>query len=114
MEINQLKPVEIIRDDCGFWIHPEFRDYLNKHHENQEYISQEEWDELKRYFNIQTVNIYLETNVSGDDWEVIMDSCDLSKWNPIAPNGFFLIDINYTEDDAVAIFAREVLETEVA
>ena len=114
MEINQLKPADIVRDESGFWSHPEFSDYLEKHHENQEWISQAEWDELKLYFNIQTVNIYLESSVSEDDWEQMMDDCDLSIWDPIAPNGFFLIDINFTEDDAVAIFAREITVSEVA
>ena len=113
MEINQLKPVDIVRHESGFWSHPEFNAYFDKHHENQECIFQAEWVELKRYFNIQTVNIYLESSVSSDEWEQMMDDCDLSKWDPIAPNGFFLIDINFTEDDAVAIFAREITVSEV-
>ena len=29
MEINQLNPVEVVRDKTGSWIHPEFLKYLN-------------------------------------------------------------------------------------
>lgn len=114
MEIKQLKPAEVVRDECGMWIHPEFRSYLDVNHDNQEWLSKEEWSELKRHFNIETVVIYMELSVSEDDWEEMMDSSDIRKWNPIAPNGFFLIDMSFTEDDAYAIFAREIRETEVA
>jgi len=111
----QLKPAEIVRDEYGSWMHPEYREYLEKHHENQEWINQSEWNELKRHFNIETTSLHLEGSVSGDEWEHIMDACDLSKWDPIAPHGFFLIDIHFTEDDAVAVFAREIRpESEVA
>jgi excisionase family DNA binding protein len=37
-----------------------------------------------------------------------MDSSDLSKWDPLAPHGFFLIEIGFTEDGAEALFAKEV------
>lgn len=43
--------------------------------------------------------MYLEACVSSDDY-------DLNKWNPIAPHGFFLIAINFTEDGAEAIWAK--------
>ena len=108
MEIKQLKPSEITRDEHGSWLHPEVRKYLDDHHKNQEWIPQVELDELKRYFNIVTTKLYLETSVSNDDYEEMMDACDLSKWDPIAPHGFFLIDICFTEDGAEAIFAKEI------
>lgn len=115
MDINQLKPTEIVRDEYGSWIHPEYQKYLDQHHENQEWLSQDEWNEVKRYFNIETVQFYLEACVSEDTWEKMMDDTDLSEWNPVAPDGFFLMDIHFTEDDAVAVFAREKQEeSEVA
>lgn len=108
MDIKQLEPVEVVRDEYGCWMHPEFREYLDKHHYNQEQLSEDEWESLKRHFNIQTVNFYLDGSVSPDDWEQMMDEPNLSKWDPIWPDGFFLIDIGFTEDDAIAIFAREI------
>ena len=109
MDINQLKPAEIVRDEYGSWIHPEYSKYLDQHHKNQEWLSQDEWNQVKRYFNIETVQFYLEACVSEDTWEKMMDDTDLSEWNPVAPDGFFLMDIHFTEDDAVAVFAREKL-----
>ncbi len=117
MEIKQLEPAEIVRDECGQWVHPDYLKYLNEHFGDAEFVSQEQYDELKRYFNIQTVSLWLSATVSDDEFEEIMDmdSMDLSKWQPTWPDGFFLIDIAYTEEDAQAVFAREIRqECEVA
>lgn len=115
MEINQLKPAEIVRDDVGQWIHPEYCAYINALSGESDYFTKEEWAELKRHFNIETVSIWMESSVSEDDWEVMMDTADITKWDPIAPHGFFLIDIGFSEDDAYALFAREIREeSEVA
>ncbi|MBC6802846.1 hypothetical protein ACT4YX_11865 [Acinetobacter baumannii] len=107
--INQLKPTEIIRDEMGCWVHPEFLKYLDDNHADQEWLSQGDWDQLKEHFNIVTTRLYLEGSVSDDQFLEIMDSSDLSKWDPIAPHGFFLIDIGFTEDGAEALFAKEKL-----
>lgn len=115
MEINQLKPAEIVRDDMGQWIHPEFQTYINAKSDDSFLFTEEEWTELERHFNIETVTIWMEGSVSVDDWEIMMDDADITKWNPITPHGFFLIEIGFSEDDAYALFAREIREeSEVA
>lgn len=115
MEINQLKPVDIVRDEDGQWIHPDFKKYLDETFGVAEFVSQKQWDEMKRYLNIQTCELWLSVTTSCDDFEKMMDSENISNWNPIAPNGFFLINISFCEDDAYAIFAREIRkEIEVA
>lgn len=114
MEVKQLEPAEVVRDECGQWAHPDYVAYLEKHHSNQEWLSEDEVAELKRYFNIDTVSIWMESSVNSDDWEIMMDSADITKWDPLAPTGFFLIDIYFSEDDACAIFARNKHLSEVA
>ena len=114
MEIKQLNPVEVVRDKTGSWIHPEFLNYLNSLDGDAEFISDKEWCELKNHFNVETVTLWMESSVSSDDWESMMNDCDISKWDPIAPHGFFLIDIGFSEDDAYAIFARPKRVSEVA
>ncbi|WP_151980589.1 hypothetical protein [Acinetobacter guerrae] len=110
MEINQLKPAEIVRDEMGQWIHPEILTYINSLESEADYFTKQEWDELKRHFNIETVTFWMESSLSEDDWENMMDASDITKWDPIAPHGFFLIDIGFSEDDAYACFAREIRE----
>ena len=114
MEIKQLTPVEIKRDETGSWIHPEFLKYLNSLEDDAEFITNEDWRKFKNHFNVETVTLWMESSVSSDDWESMMDDCDISKWDPIAPHGFFLIDIGFSEDDAYAIFARPKRVSEVA
>jgi hypothetical protein len=113
MSINKLEPMDIIRNEMGTWTHPVYSEYLANNLSDQEYITVGEWEDLKNHFNIDTVTFWMESCVNIDDWEEMNDSADISKWNPIAPNGFFLIDIHFGEDDAYAIFARNKLETEL-
>ncbi|MCO9045774.1 hypothetical protein KNQ94_07160 [Acinetobacter baumannii] len=46
-------------------------------------------------------------NELPDEFDEIMDDADLSKWQPLAPHGFFLMSIYFTEDGADAIWAKE-------
>lgn len=105
---NQLKPCEVVRNRFGCWVHPVYLKYLNDHFADTEYLSREDWNELKRHFNIVTTTMHLESCVSADEYDEIMDGCDLSRWTPPIPHGFFLIDIGFTEDGAEAIFAKEL------
>lgn len=114
MEKKQLEPVEIIRGEMGTWTHPVYSSYVSENLDGKEYISRDEWDQLKNHFNIQTVTYWMEGHVNPDEWEKMMDACDISTWDPIAPHGFFLIDIHFGEDDAYALFARNKREIEVA
>lgn len=114
MEQFQLEPAEITRSEMGAWTHPEYAKYLAEKFEDAEWIDQKDWDELKRHFNIDTVTLWMESLVNSDDWEAMMDDRDITKWDPISPNGFFLIDIHFSEDDAYALFARNKREVEVA
>nr|WP_314523636.1 hypothetical protein [uncultured Acinetobacter sp.] len=67
------------------------------------------------YPDSQCIEGYLWDEDSGvDDWEEMMDDNDITKWDPIAPAGFFLMDIGFGEDDAYAIFARTKRDGEVA
>ena len=114
MENKKLEPMKVVRDQMGTWTHPVYSEYMNKHLENDEYVSREEWEKFKSYFGVDTALFWMESSVNSDDWETMMDDCDITQWDPIAPNGFFLIDINFSEDDAYAIFARNKYESEVA
>lgn len=108
-----LEPMDIARCKMGTWINPFFDSYLNEVIGDKKFISQSEWDDMKKHFNIDTVTIWMESSINSDDWEKMMDDCDITKWDPIAPTGFFLIDIGFSEDDAYAIFARNKRETEL-
>ncbi|VXA58239.1 conserved hypothetical protein [Acinetobacter proteolyticus] len=108
IDTNQLKPCEIKRDKYGSWIHPVYLKYIQDHFGNSEWISQEQYDALKKHFNIVTTRIYLEGSVSEDLYKEISQSSDLTKWDPIAPHGYFLIQIGQDDDDTFALFAKQI------
>lgn len=109
---NQLLPMKVERNEIGCWVHPVLLEYLGENIQ-EERISREEWKAFEQHFDIQTVTMYLDETY-GDLYDDVMDSTDLNKWQPIYPDGFFLIDINFYEEGAYAIFARPNRETEVA
>lgn len=105
---NYLHRTKVNRSENGEWIHPELGKYWEINFGGDvEDLDVEQWEELKRYFNIDTITFDLESCVSEKVYEKMMDSCDLSKWKPIPPNHYFLISINYTEDGASAVFAKQ-------
>ena len=111
---NKLEPQEIVRSEMGTWTHSVYADHMNSTFGDKEFATKDEWEAFKNSLSIETVTLWMESSVNPDDWEIMMDACDISKWDPIAPNGFFLIDINFSEDDAYAIFARNKHESEMA
>ena len=111
--MNKLEPMEVIRTEMGTWTHPEYAKYLAEKFDDAEWIDQKDWDNFRKELNIDTVTFWMESTINSDDWEIMMDECDITKWDPIAPNGFFLIDINFSEDDAYAIFARNKHNSEL-
>lgn len=111
--MNKLEPMEVIRTEMGTWTHPEYAKYLAEKFDDAEWIDQKDWDNFRKELNIDTVTFWMESTINSDDWEIMMDECDITKWDPIAPNGFFLVDINFSEDDAYAIFARNNRNSEL-
>jgi len=111
--MNKLEPMEVIRTEMGTWTHPEYAKYLAEKFDDAEWIDQKDWDNFRKESNIDTVTFWMESTINSDDWEIMMDAGDITKWDPIAPNGFFLVDINFSEDDAYAIFARNNRNSEL-
>ena len=111
--MNKLEPMEVIRTEMGTWTHPKYAKYLAEKFDDAEWIDQKDWDNFRKELNIDTVTFWMESTINSDDWETMMDAGDITKWDPIAPNGFFLVDINFSEDDAYAIFARNNRNSEL-
>lgn len=42
MNINQLKPVEVVRDDYGFWVHPVLDQYITDLLGDREFMTESE------------------------------------------------------------------------
>lgn len=106
MEINKLEAMNVERNTHGEWTHPVYAEYYEKHFSDG--VTQEKWDAMLGHFGIKVAVTNLADDVPAMIAEQMVDDCDLSNWDPITPQGFFLIDIYFGEDGAVAIFAKGV------
>ncbi|MDM1760656.1 MULTISPECIES: hypothetical protein [Acinetobacter] len=112
MEINQLKPEEVIRDKCGFWVHPILNEYLCNLLGDRECMTESEHSTMLIHFNINV-------RCSAMEWDCTEELADkywgegdvdaVKEWQPTPPkgDGWFLIAINDTDDGPVAWWAKE-------
>lgn len=105
----KLKPMKVERDQYGCWIHPVYNETWNELFEDCERLNTEHAKLLN-----DTLGVYFKYTKLGDDpkisyeeWERMHEECDLSNWKPKLPKGYFEVGYWFTEDDAVAVFAKE-------
>lgn len=117
MEIKQLVPAEVVRDDCGFWVHPEVIQYLCQVIGDRESMTKQEHEELITHFNINLQRVEMEWDCPeelSDKYWGDGDTDVVKDWQPTPPNGngWFLVSVNDTEDGPVAWWAksREIAE----
>lgn len=108
LKTNQLMPVEVTRNDEGYWSHPAFDKYWAENYGDAEYLNKSEWDELERHFNIDTFTTSLELEYY-DLYQQYYETGELLAWNPdkpVASGDWFLISIYSNEDGAFATWAK--------
>ncbi|MGB9040242.1 MAG: hypothetical protein WCC23_17275 [Acinetobacter calcoaceticus] len=114
MEIQQLKAAEVVRDDCGFWNHPEWENYFRTNFKLNEHLSDEEVTRLHVHFNVTTDRVYFETDASEEVSIRYFNKGDLTAikdWNPSKPDhdrDWFLVSIfKNSNGDVVALWAKQ-------
>lgn len=111
-EIKQLEPAEIIRDQYGFWTHPVFSEYLDHVIGDAEGMTSEQFEELKRYFNVDFSKVEMEFDAPEEVADRYWEQEELevvNDWHPSKPEedgGWFLVSINDTEDGPMAWWAK--------
>lgn len=108
---HQLKPVEVVRDQYGFWTHPVLSEYIKTILGNPEYLTEDQLDELKNYFNIEVHEIDMDVDAPKEIIERYWDKNEkkaTKDWVPSRPDGegWFLVCIHSTNDGCVAWWAR--------
>ena len=112
MEINQLKPVDVVRDEYGFWTHPVLDQYLHQVLGDREFMTESEHIRMVIHFNIDLHRDEMEwdcTEELADKYWGDGDIDAVKEWLPTPPNGegWFLVSINDTDDGPVAWWAKE-------
>ena len=111
--MNKLLPVEVIRDEDGFFYHPTYSLLLDELLQEKEYPTQEEWDTFKKELNIETHCVWLEDdadrNVVDRYFDGYPEAC--KEWNPSKPleeGDWFIVSIHDTEDGAVCLWVKNL------
>lgn len=109
----QLKPVEVVRDEDGFFYHPEYSKLLDDLLGDREYPTNQEWEDFKKSLGIEIYRTWLESDASD---EVIdryfngeIEVC--AEWNPSRPDiegDWFVISIHDSEEGAVCLWAKNI------
>lgn len=105
----KLTPMPFERDYCGCWVHPTYTETWEKLFGDTECLERDEYELLLKTLGVDLKYLTLDSdpNVSLEEWERMHEEVDLSDWNPEVPEGYFEVGYWFTEDDAVAVFAKE-------
>lgn len=117
---NQLTPVDVVRGEYGFWIHPVLDKYLTEILGEREFMTESEHSKMALHFNVHFYRKEMERDCSEELAEKYWGDGDIDAvkdWQPTPPPSgrWFLVSINDTDDGPVAWFAKEIhAEGEVA
>lgn len=107
-----ISEVEIVRDSMGAWIHPALDNYVKKHLQGVEHLSDEQWAEMSTALNAKLSYVDFEGNADADLFDrffVGEDVTALGDWHPNPPQhdpSWILIRISESEDGAFALWAK--------
>jgi len=103
-----IKPMEVKRDQYGFWTHPEYFGPANGH----EFGAPGEFDAWLLANNLEVYTLGLEYDENASEFaEKYADGefdGDISEWQPTQPDGdgWFIGSIHDTEDGPYCIWLK--------
>ncbi|ENU80037.1 hypothetical protein F975_01789 [Acinetobacter sp. ANC 3789] len=113
MDIQQLKPVAVERDEYGVWTHPEIKIYTISKSDHFDYFYDSALIDMKRYFNIDIAYVYFEYDVDEELKKLWLEKLNykaIKQWSPSKPDqdpNWFLISISENEfGHVMAIWAK--------
>nr|WP_314523645.1 hypothetical protein [uncultured Acinetobacter sp.] len=107
----KLQPVEVIRDEDGFFAHPQYSKALDEILGNPEYPTEQEWEDFKKSLGIEIFRTWLDGDANQDVIDRYfngnIEAC--ADWNPSYPSvkgDWFIVSIHDTEDGAICLWAK--------
>lgn len=107
-ETKLLQKVPVVRDENGFWSHPDLIHFWHVEMQDAERCTKEQWEALERRAGIKTQIVHLESEPMDHPAYISYfdnGSPDISEWDPSPPPGWWLIDICDNEDGPFAVWA---------
>ena len=106
MTNSTIQPVEVERDQYGYWTHPNYFEPAN----GNEYGLLGEFDAWLDANNLELIAAYLEYDDNADEIseKYFNGDTDISDWQPVKPDGegWFVGSIHDTEDGPICIWLR--------
>ena len=107
MTIKPILPVEVVRDEDGWFTHPQY--FTEPEWDGVDCMTQAEFDKYIAERGIETAT----TSLEGDDSEMHERYCeegqvDCTAWTPSKPagEGWFMLSIHDTEDGPICVWGR--------
>lgn len=86
--VNQLTPVDVVRDECVFWSHPVYREYALKMLNGRESCTAEEWEKLQTDLGVEIQGVNMEYDAPTWIYEKYASDGDVEvcrQWQPSKP-----------------------------
>lgn len=107
MTIKPIVPVDVVRDDDGWFCHPQY--FSEPEWEDPESMTLEQFEKYVAERGVETAI----TSLESDDPEANDRYCedgqvDCSAWEPSKPDGegWFMLSIHDTEDGPICVWGR--------
>ncbi|MCA8213694.1 hypothetical protein LGN20_07230 [Burkholderia cepacia] len=102
-----LQKIPVVRDQDGYFIHPDLRHFWTVTMDGAEHCSKDRWAALEAQAGIKTSIYYLESEPEDHPavqayWERGEGAC---QWDPKPEPGWWLIEIGDSEDGPYAAYA---------
>lgn len=109
MSIKPIEAVEVIRDEDGWFSHPQY--FTEPEWDDVDTFTREEFDKYCTERGLETA----VTDMESDDFDMHDRYCeegqvDCSAWEPSRPagEGWFVLSIHDTEDGPVCVWGRRL------
>lgn len=105
---RMLQRIPVVRDQDGYFIHPDLRHFWLVTMDGTEHCTKEQWAALEARAGVKTQIYHLESeNEDHPAYVSYFDkgNLDITAWDPLPEPGWWLIEIGDSEDGPYAVHA---------
>lgn len=106
--VPMLQKIPVVRDQDGYFIHPDLRHFWQVTMDGAEHRTKEQWAALEAQAGIKTSIYHLESeNVDHPAYVSYFDNgnLDITTWDPSPESDWWLLEIGDSEDGLYAVYA---------
>ncbi|WP_322070951.1 hypothetical protein [Paraburkholderia bannensis] len=107
MTATKLLPIPVVRNEDGYFHHPDILHFWAVTMAGAEHCTKEQWQAFEAEAGAKTQIVSLENEAADHPaYVAYYDRAEgVSTWNPEPPAGWWLVEISDGEDGPFAVFA---------